>query len=180
MKLSDQLKMINRFRTHAPVDVEGLANALGIDVRYSFLEKGISGMLERLKDGSGYCITINASDPPTRQRFTIAHELGHYIFHRNLVGDGVDDDRIYRSTEVGRYHNTAIGPAQETEANAFAANLLMPHTLIKQERAELGGDNVAELARRFGVSEQAMSIRLGVRYDKATGGRAAPVPVEAV
>ena len=70
MRLSDQYETINRFRRKAPVDVEGLAEALGVDVHYAYLEDGISGMIER---GAldVYMISINADDPPTRQRPTL-------------------------------------------------------------------------------------------------------------
>lgn len=167
MKPSDQFELINRFRSRAPVDVEALAEALGVDVAYAYLESDTSGMLERLSNGRGYRITVNALDPATRQRFTIAHELGHYMLHRQIVGDGVDDDRAYRSTNVGRYHNTAIGPKQETEANRFAANVLMPRDLIEKVAERKGTHSPADLAREFGVSEHAMSIRLGVPYQNA-------------
>lgn len=53
-------------------------------------------MLERV--GDTFLITVAANDPLTRQRFTLAHELGHYMLHRTLIGDGLDDDRAYRST----------------------------------------------------------------------------------
>lgn len=163
MRLSEQYQLVNRFRESAPVDVEALAEALGIEVHSAFLEQDISGMLERDKSDDQYRITINALDPQTRQRFTLAHELGHYMLHRHLIGDGVDDDRAYRSTAKGKYHNTAIGPRQETEANKFAANVLMPFELIKALKAK-GIETPEDLARELGVSEHAMYIRLGRPY----------------
>lgn len=166
MRLSEQYQIINSFRRQVPVDVDRLAEALGVTVRYAYLNPEISGMLEREKKTRDYIITVNASHPPTRQRFTLAHELGHYMLHRHLVGDGVDDDRAYRSTEVGRYHNTAIGPRQETEANRFAANVLMPHDGIDRVRSTTRLNSPRALAEAFGVSEHAMSIRLGVPYDR--------------
>lgn len=169
MRLSDQFELINSFRSRPPVNVEGLADALGLDVQYAYLESGISGMLERRRDGKGYTITVNANDPPTRQRFTISHELGHYMLHRGLVGDGVDDDRAYRSTEVGRYHNTAIGPKQETEANRFAANVLMPYDQIELKRGQNPRLTPRQLADMFMVSEHAMCIRLGIPYEPPQG-----------
>lgn len=171
MRLSDQYEVINQFRQSPPVNVEGLAEALGVDVHYAYLQPETSGMLENR--GGDYVITVNARDPATRRRFSLAHELGHYMLHRHLVGDGVDDDRAYRSTEQGRYHNTLIGPKEETEANRFAANVLMPHDLIEREKREKGllelaaeeqARAVSEIAQRFGVSRHALSIRLGVPY----------------
>lgn len=161
MKLSDQWEILNDIRKIVPVPVKRLPAMLGISLRAAFLGSGVSGMLE--KAGDSFVLTVNATDPDTRQRFTLAHELGHYMLHRHLVGNGLDDDRAYRSTEVGKYHNTLIGPKEETEANKFAANLLMPSDAIQRERAKLGED-VKAMASRFGVSEHAMSIRMGIPY----------------
>ncbi len=160
MRPSEQFETINRFRQTPPVDVEGLAEALGVDVHYAWLDDRISGMLERRPNGK-YVISVHAPDPPTRQRFTIAHELGHYILHRERVGDGVGDDRAYRSTNVGRYHNTLIGPREETEANRFAASVLIPKGPTARLQAQ-GITDPKELAAKLGVSEQAMRIKLGL------------------
>ncbi len=159
MRLSEEYETINQYRRAAPVDVVGLSSALGVPVHEAFLAQGISGMIER--SGDGYQIVVNAMDSPTRQRFTVAHELGHYMLHRHLIGNGVDDDRLYRSTEIGKYHNTAVGPREETEANRFAASVLMPHDLIEAKQ-HAGINSPAQLARELGVSEHAMCIRLGI------------------
>jgi Zn-dependent peptidase ImmA (M78 family) len=162
MKIAEQWDVLQAARRSVPVDVHGLPEGLGIKLKQAFLVNGISGMLERV--GNSFLVTICATDPYTRQRFTLAHELGHYMLHRHLVGDGVDDDRAYRSTQVGKYHNTLIGPAEETEANKFAANLLMPRDLVNAEWAK-DGSTVSSMAALFQVSEHAMSIRLGVSYE---------------
>lgn len=154
--------IFSRIREHmksAPVDVEAVAKSLGIEVDYAFLDADISGQIERGPDGR-YRIAVNAADSPSRQRFTIAHELGHYLYHRSLIEDGVDDDRAYRSTSAGMYHNTKIGPHQETEANRFAANLLMPTHLIKSLKAR-GVVTTEALAKALGVSVAAMRVRQG-------------------
>jgi Zn-dependent peptidase ImmA (M78 family) len=161
MRLSDQWEILNEARKSIPVPVHSLPASLGIKLKTAFLASGISGMLEK-KDDS-FLITINVADPDTRQRFTLAHELGHYMLHRHLIGDGLDDDRAYRSTEAGKYHNTLIGPEEETEANRFAANLLMPREAINRERLKLS-DDIRAMASLFGVSEHAMSIRMGIKY----------------
>lgn len=162
MKIAEQWTVLQEARRTAPVDVNGLPERLGIKLKKAFLSNGISGMLERT--GNSFLVTICATDPYTRQRFTLAHELGHYMLHRHLVGDGVDDDRAYRSTEVGKYHNTLIGPSEETEANKFAANLLMPRELVNEEWAK-PESSVQSMTELFQVSEHAMSIRLGVPYE---------------
>jgi len=160
MKLSEQWEAINRFRRSIPVDLDSLASAIGLRVKYAYLTDEISGMLER-NETDAFVVTINSSHVPTRQRFTLAHEIGHYILHRSLVGDGLDDNMAYRSTDIGKYHNTSIGPREETEANRFAAELLMPMSLVNREW-QSGDYTLKQMATRYGVSEAAMKIRLGV------------------
>ena len=160
---SEKLSIVNEYRESVPVDVEGLARALGIMVRENFLPDDLSGMIEPSEKGA-YVITVNASHASTRKRFTIAHELGHFLMHASLIGSGIGDDRAYRSTSTGRYSNPNIGPKEETEANKIAAAILMPVDLIKA-RKEQGVDSPQRLAEEFGVSEHAMSIRLGVPYE---------------
>lgn len=159
MNLSEQWDVLTEARNSIPVPVLSLPAPLGLKFRQAFLGGDVSGMLEKAENT--FLLTVNALDPYTRQRFTVAHELGHYMLHRHLVGDGIDDDRAYRSTEVGKYHNTLIGPKEETEANKFAANLLMPRDAINRERARLN-DDVGAMAGLFEVSRHAMSIRMGV------------------
>lgn len=74
-----------------------------------------------------------------RRRFSIAHELGHYLLHRDLIAAGM-----------------APGPQHEREANEFAAELLMPEEVIR--RAEV--NQLAELTGRFLVSRTALQVRL--------------------
>lgn len=158
MNVTDQLATINRYMESAPVDVIGMAGALGVACHSAFLEDEISGMLERVSKGVYKC-TYNASHPVTRQRFTVAHEIGHYMLHRKLIGEGVDDNRAYRSTDAGKYHNTEIGPREETEANRFAASVLMPTNLVRSKISNNPDVTNSQLALEFNVSEQAMQIR---------------------
>jgi Zn-dependent peptidase ImmA (M78 family) len=162
MKPTNIFEIINNFRKSAPVDVEGAIKALGIDISYAQLDPNIAGMIER-KSNNKYLISVNANDPETRQRFTLAHELGHYIYHRNKMDGGIDDDRMYRSTSAGKYHNTSIGRREEVQANQFAINLLIPWDLISKFQDE-GINDYNILAEKFKVSKQAMAILLGVPY----------------
>jgi hypothetical protein len=110
-------------------------------------------------------IWVNAAearDWPPRRRFTISHELGHWCLHR---GDGA----VWcRSQAVDPPESPAsprrAQPAQESEANEFAAALLMPADLIRRHRERLRGRDAdarfAELCRIFGASGAAMSRRL--------------------
>jgi Zn-dependent peptidase ImmA (M78 family) len=132
----------------APVPVAQIAVALGLRVEGSAGLGEISGKIE--KDGPQYKITINASDPAVRQRFTLAHEIGHYILHRDLIGDGIVDDAMYRSK---------LGSYLETQANQYAAFILMPPALFRHHASEVHND-ASELARIFSVSNQAAEFRL--------------------
>ena len=96
-----------------------------------------------------------------RKRFTAAHELGHYIYHRDRIGSGVNDNRKYRGIPHAPLYNDAIQAKEETEANRFAANLLMPKHLIDKLKKD-GIESVEDLARSLGVSRDAMRIRLGL------------------
>ncbi|MCY3997597.1 MAG: ImmA/IrrE family metallo-endopeptidase [Rhodobacter sp.] len=162
MNLADELQFLMTVRKSPPVPVHVIPETMGVSFKEAYLDDEISGMIER--EGSSFAITINAKDPHTRKRFTLAHEIGHYMLHKHLIGDGLDDDRLYRSSQGGKYHNTAVGPKEETEANRFAANLLMPRELIESHRRGLS-DNVSEMAKLFQVSKHTMSIRMGVSYE---------------
>ena len=102
---------------------------------------------------SGFVCYVDSSEPSVRQRFTAAHELGHFVLHRDMIGDTHKDNYLLRAEGFTSY--------QETQAHKFAADLLMPNELIS-EKIEAGITSVKELAREFGVSETAMSIRLGL------------------
>jgi len=144
-----------------PVSIRKVAENLGAKVRPSKFKDEVSGLLT-IKEG---CPTIgfNALHPVTRQRFTIAHEVGHLVLHRDESDLFIDRGyskvffRDERSSE-GEYE-------RELEANAFAASLLMPVRLIEQEISrrdfDLGeGDSLDVLADSFKVSRQAMAYRL--------------------
>lgn len=147
-----QLITIRQHQDAAPVNVHEIAKALGLDV-YSdrTMPDAVSGLLT--KDEDGYYIVVNAKHHPNRQRFTVAHEIAHFILHKDQVGDGVQDSVLYRSHLSGKL---------EWEANRLAADILMPMHLIEELEAKVGYPSVEYLARSLKVSKSAMSIRLGV------------------
>ena len=149
----------------APVGIEQLAIVMGLAVRYETFEDAVSGFL-LAKDSSG-TVFINKSHHPNRQRFTIAHEIGHYKLHFQ------SKERLFYDTKFSLYHrakptdNTTATttPVEEKEANIFASHILMPDSMLKKvflERTNLFGDesDISLLASLFQVSEIAMSIRL--------------------
>lgn len=143
--------------TNPPIPVEEIARLHGILVKHLPLDDEMSGM-SFIKDGVSV-IVVNSGHHPNRQRFTIAHELGHHILHADYLRDNVHVDKvIFRNSKSS--DGTQI---KEIEANAFAAELLMPASKLKQYVHLDFNDEamIAAIARVFRVSTAAMSIRLG-------------------
>jgi len=147
----------------APVPVERLARALGARLSYEQSEDlDISGMLFR--DGTRTIIGVNSDHHPNRQRFTIAHEVGHLLLHpgRPIILDKLV--RVNRRDSV----SALASDRQEIEANQFAASLLTPQDLLASEMKRLlkehagiaEDDLIHDLAKRFSVSPEAMGHRL--------------------
>ena len=84
------------------------------------------------------------------------------MYHRDLIGDGVQDSPAYRAPDETVYETTPLERMHETQANRFAANLLMPKRLIRKAKKANPDANACELARQFNVSEDAMRIRQGL------------------
>lgn len=157
--MNDVLEIVKEYKRNAPVSVPGLVRALGLDVDETvFLFPELAGLIERRPNGA-YRIVVNARDSEPRKRFTIAHELGHYLLHRDLIGNGTDDNRAYRSVAGSQFYNSKLTQAHETEANRFAAGLLMPADLVRSTFAKHGG-KIDAIASDFGVSRSAMVYRL--------------------
>lgn len=143
-----------------PVDVYELAKQLQIDIRKRDFDEELSGFAYQ-KNGEKV-IGVNASDGPLRQRFTIAHELGHLFLDPR-------DDLNYDKKFVLQFRNGLSKEGtdiKEIEANYFAAELLMPEQSLKDELAQFDGldfeddEVVKQLADKYDVSQQAMSVRL--------------------
>jgi Zn-dependent peptidase ImmA (M78 family) len=146
--------------TRPPVPVESIANDLGLTVEYTDLGKGVSGLL--VASGTGGTIGINKRHHPVRQRFSIAHEIGHFKLHAS-ASENLFIDKEYVLFRDDRASRGEIG--HEIQANMFAASLLMPAPFLRLRIAErhvdLGDDEqVSELADAFQVSLAAMAYRL--------------------
>ncbi|MEL6645586.1 MAG: ImmA/IrrE family metallo-endopeptidase [Pseudomonadota bacterium] len=137
-----------------PTDLIAVSEALGVPIYSTALAEGVSGVLVRDSGSpSGFVIHVDKDEPAARQRFTAAHELGHFVLHKHLIGDRVEDNYLLRSE--------GLSNAVEAEANRFAADLLMPRAQIARAM-EAGITGADALADAFGVSLTAMSIRLGL------------------
>jgi hypothetical protein len=149
--------IVRRHQTRLPVNVAAIAKDLGLSVFQSdALPPKVSGKL--FKDGqfggtSGWTIMVRKGEALTRQRFTVAHEIAHFVLHRNLIVNGVlQDDEFYRS---------GLSSQQETEANRMAADILMPYDAINRLMNE-GVVQIDRLASELKVSQPALKIRLGI------------------
>ncbi|WP_051355273.1 ImmA/IrrE family metallo-endopeptidase [Mesorhizobium erdmanii] len=159
--MSKVTDIIKKYTLTAPVDVERIASELGLDIVFSALGDKISGKIQKV-DADQYLIVVNDDESPVRQRFTIAHEIGHFLYHRDLIGDGVADSPAYRSPDEKIYETTPLERRHETQANQFAANILMPHDLIRHIEARHPGITYPELAKKLDVSLPALRVRKGL------------------
>lgn len=148
--------IVRRHLTEIPVRVGALAEELGLRVFRSVLPPNVSGMIKPSDEIGRYEIRINKFEAPERQRFTLAHEIAHFLLHKSDIRAGVIDNIMYRSQLTSR---------KEAEANRLAADIVMPGSAVNQALAERGGavteDAVSSLAAKFRVSVPAMKIRLG-------------------
>src|SRR5690349_7799213 len=106
LRIDPTAEIVSRYAQDAPVDVNALARDLGLDVSIDVMGPDIAGKIVRDrsdKSPAGYSIYINGHDSHRRQRFTLAHEIGHYILHRDLIGDGLIDSALYRS-KLGEWY----------------------------------------------------------------------------
>jgi Zn-dependent peptidase ImmA (M78 family) len=142
----------------APVPVEQVARWLGAEVVYRAFEGDVSGMVYR--NDKEKVIGVNSSHPPNRQRFTVAHEIGHLILHKG--------QHMYVDSFGGRVNwRDGARDKAEAEANAFAAELLMPRIFVERAVAlemehppASPKQLVTTMARRFRVSQLSMQFRL--------------------
>jgi Zn-dependent peptidase ImmA (M78 family) len=146
--------------TTYPVPVERIAKQMGARVEYAPLDGDLSGFAH-IRDGIAI-VGINALHAPTRQRFTLAHELAHVILHRSELEAAVHVDRGSLRRDALASEGT---DSTEIEANTFAAELLMPKPFLESalngRTVDLEDDEaVTTLAKRFKVSEAAMRHRL--------------------
>ena len=159
------LELLERYEiTNPPIPIEKIAKKIGLNIVTFKFEDDIAGALIIEKETG--TIGINPTNTIERRRFTIAHELGHYLMHKIGNEFFVDKDFLvkWRNASTSKYND--IEKTQEIEANAFAAAILMPKNLIiaeieKSTMKNLGeGELITELANRFKVSTIAMSYRL--------------------
>ncbi|ANE53137.1 ImmA/IrrE family metallo-endopeptidase [Flavisolibacter tropicus] len=131
--------------------LDEIASALGAHLRYTKLE-GSEGRI--LISGNSAIITVNENiTNEGKKNFVLAHEIGHYVMHRNV-------QPLYSDTQQTLSDWFKNGP-QELEANAFAAELLMPTGIFTQKvrKKKLSLDLIQEVAAYFQVSMTAAFLK---------------------
>lgn len=134
-----------------PIPLLDIVSSYGIEISYADFSdvphgNEIAGFIDLEKNK----IVVNEDDSPNRQRFTIAHELGHFIMHQNYIKDGKKYNVLLRMPL--KNHNYT---PEEQEANCFAASLLVPKMLL-ESYSELPNGISASL---FAVSEDVIKYR---------------------
>lgn len=137
----------------APISLKPICDALGLKVKFcEFNDSGISGRVYPSKNE----IYINFRNHPHRQRFTLAHEIGHYLLHRGLKKEFLDEEFFNMDERL----RTPV----EDEASIFASHLLMPDSLLfpvlKEQNVVDGVIDRDAIADRFGVSPAAVDFRM--------------------
>ena len=147
-----------------PVDPIAISRRFGIKVIYDDLPRDVSGALVKTVNMDFPVIMVDSSEPDVRKRFTVAHELGHYLYNTFVLKlDGAYEKIDYRgqSSKLGN-------DREEIFANGFAAALLMPKETMLEKGSSLTQTQVLELASKLDVSLEALKYRLkylGVHCD---------------
>ncbi len=148
----DSEKLLKRLGISNPneIDIEAIAQYCGATVMYEPLdgaEARIIGYADRA------IITVNSQSQRARQRFSIGHELGHWMWDRGKTAFSCDSNKV-----TGRW--SGVDP--ETAANKYAAGLLLPKYLLKPLAAKkpITFTTVRDLAQAFETSLTATAIRL--------------------
>jgi Zn-dependent peptidase ImmA (M78 family) len=144
-----------------PTPVEVVAERLNACIRRAPFPDDLSGLLYREKDQEQPIIGVNSLHPEVRQRFTIAHEIGHLQLHP-ATAIHIDRSVLFR---IKNKKTREVSDPEEREANQFAAELLMPERFIRKDLGnmaiEIGdADLLSNLAARYQVSQEAMVYRL--------------------
>jgi len=146
--------LISKYKiTKAPIDPEAIAQAEGVDVVYATFNGEIGEQVAGFSEPMNGRIVINRDLHTNRKTYTIAHELGHHMLHK----DYLDDEGAYQVFPRMQSYDGVEKPAEEKEADVFAAELLVPLALL---RKYVDFASPSELARMFLVSREVILNRM--------------------
>lgn len=156
-----------------PVNIEEKIKKNNIELnKYCFdLKDNILGEIK--KENGKFIINIQARNHYYRKRFTMGHELAHFIKHKELIGDGVDDGKVGNKLYRTIYKkNNKITSKEEVEANHYSAELLIPNELAnfiyesffknikKEDSLDIDINFLEFLSKKFQVSTAVVSFRI--------------------
>lgn len=148
-------KVAKTFNLEIGGSLEQLVAGLGGSIVYGGLEdKEVNGGAIVARSANDFTIFLSNLTAPIRDRFTIAHELGHLFLHLPAILQN-DPDAVMRATRLVDQNNKDQQRA-EWEANWFAAGLLMPESAMRRYKDQ----GVEYISARFNVSKQSAEIRL--------------------
>ncbi|WP_315797902.1 ImmA/IrrE family metallo-endopeptidase [Bradyrhizobium sp. SZCCHNRI3043] len=139
------------FISEPPVSPIEIAQSYGLKVLFADFSGGDISDVSGFLDLGGSTIFVNKDEPARRQTFTIAHELGHALLHRDLFLKHPEEYKVLLRAPIGLERDPL-----EQEANAFAAHLLVPAAFL-EKYSKIASN--AELARLFNVSEDVIRFR---------------------
>jgi len=151
----DLKEKVDASLTSYPVKLGEIATNLGIKVLLATLPRGTSGTIGQ--ENGAFVIRINRHEAKHRQRFTLAHEIAHFLLHRDriIAEGGWSENVLLRSGQPERI---------EYEANRLASDIVIPSTLLAEAiegyRGPITSEIIEDLAQKFGVSAAAMEIKL--------------------
>ena len=151
----DVREVIDEYLCEYPVKLGAIAKRLGVKVLLSTLPRGTSGQIGQ--ENGDFVIRINRHEAKHRQRFTLAHELAHFLLHRDriMADGGWSENVLLRSGQPANV---------EYEANRLASDLVIPSEKLAEATSQYSGpmtnEVIEDLARRFGVSTAAMEIKM--------------------
>ena len=149
-----QKEIILAFQKELPVPIGAIAKSFDIQIKVATLPTNISGEIK--EEQRKVVIKVNRHDVKERQRFTVAHEIAHFLLHREYLKNGITDSVLYRS---------ALSNDLEFQANRLAADIVMPIHLIKEWRNQHSDmpleQQIEKLSIKSEVSSTAIKIRLG-------------------
>lgn len=152
VKLKAEQVLQENFISNPPIDVYEIAKNEGLEIE-------IRDFGDKFNAISGYIkpeirtIFVNSRDPENRRKFTVAHELGHWILHRDKLESEPEKYAILYRIPLGRPQHDPV----EQEANFFAANLLVPDQMLTTRRDDKTEE---QLAAEFQVSRDVIGYRL--------------------
>lgn len=148
--VESEAERLTKIYSAPPIPALEIAERSGVDVLFA----KFGDATEKV---AGFCdfphakLYVNSEDIVERQTFTIAHELGHWILHKDFFEQNPEEYEI-----LPRFQSVDEHDPFEKEANFFAASLLVPKRLLLPVKDA----PVSQLARAFGVSRTMMEYRL--------------------